>query len=286
MESSLVLIVRFIVMVRSHQVNMLVHHINVRLDCTYDQPSNRRRNPAPQYIEALENRLQRAEALLRTFIPNLDIKDPNFDSIINQRQAKAVQGSTNAESQASNLPADGDKGESVQDGQLRSMIESTGQLDLDERGEWDFHGGSSGAVFLRRMREQFGGLLGPDSRAPFLPRPPRYVTSTLESPRSSESPYDTGLANTLDLPPRETARKLCFLALSRGCALLRFVHGPTFYEMFDRIYSTPPEDFTDTDHRYLPLLYVVMALGGMFTERSSESPDAEQAGYKASIEQG
>jgi hypothetical protein len=197
-----------------------------------------------------------------------------------------VQGSTKAESQASNLPADGDKGESVQDGQLRSMIASTGQLDLDERGEWDFHGGSSGAVFLRRMREQFGGLLGPDSRAPFLPRPPRYVTSTLESPRSSESPYETGLPNTLDLPPRETARKLCFLALNRGCALLRFVHGPTFYEMFDRMYDTPPEDFTDTDHRYLPLLYVVMALGGMFTEGSRESHDAEQAGYKASIEQG
>ena len=46
--------------------------------------------------------------------------------------------------------------------QLRSMIESTGQLDIDESGNLDFHGGSSGAVFVRRMREQFGDLLGDD----------------------------------------------------------------------------------------------------------------------------
>jgi hypothetical protein len=261
--------------------------INIRLDCTYDQPSNRRRNPAPQYIETLENRLQRAEALLRTFIPNIDLKDPNFDSASNQRQAKAAQGGVKSESQISDPPGDGDKGGSTQDGQLRSMIDATGQLDLDERGDWDFHGGSSGAVFLRRMREQFGGLLGPDSRAPFLPRPPRYyATSTFNSSRSSESPYETSLPNTIDLPPSETARKLCSFTLSRACALLRFVHTPTFYEMFDKIYATPPVDFTDAEQRFLPLLYIVIALGGMFTEKSQEYQDAEQAGYKASIEQG
>jgi hypothetical protein len=57
---------------------------------------------------------------------------------------------------------------STQDAQLRSMIETTGQLDISERGEWNFNGASSEAVFFRRMREQFGGLLD-EAEAPFLP---------------------------------------------------------------------------------------------------------------------
>jgi hypothetical protein len=49
-------------------------------ECTYDQPSNRRRNPAPQYIEALEKRLQKAEAILRSVLPGLDLDDPKYDA--------------------------------------------------------------------------------------------------------------------------------------------------------------------------------------------------------------
>ena len=54
------------------------------LECTYDKPSNRRRNPAPQYIEALETRLQRAEALLRKFAPDVDLTDPELDPAVQQ----------------------------------------------------------------------------------------------------------------------------------------------------------------------------------------------------------
>lgn len=187
------------------------------------------------------------------------------------------------------MSVDSEQENPSQDAQIRSMISATGQLDLDERGDWDFHGGSSGAVFLRRMREQFGGLLGGgDPRAPFLPRPPRLLTmpSALESPRSSESPYESGLPNVLDLPSKEIAFKLSYYALNRACSLLRFVHGPSFYEMFDRIYDTPVEDYGDAENRFLPLLYVVLALGGMFSEDPIDCPESEQAIYKIQIEQG
>jgi hypothetical protein len=261
-----------------------MHWCKYLVDCTYDQPSNRRRNPAPQYIEALENRLQRAEALIRTFIPNIDIKDPNFDSIVHQRQASLGMGSAISDSRQSDL-ASTESQEESKDAQLRSMIESTGQLDIDERGDWDFHGGSSGAVFLRRMREQFGGLLGGDAKAPFLPRPPR-PKSSFDSPKSFDSPFDTNIPNTMDLPSKETALLLANCALNRGCSLLRFVHGPAFYEMLDRIYDTPPENFADEENRFLPLLYVVLALGCMFTDHLQETQHPEEADYKAGIEQG
>jgi hypothetical protein len=232
--------------------------------------------------------LQRAEALLRSFIPNIDIKDPNFDSLFHQRQASLGLGSTMPDSHQPDAAVGESREDSQNDAQLRSMIESTGQLDLDERGDWDFHGGSSGAVFLRRMRENFGGLLGGDAKAPFLPRPPRppRPKSSFDSPRSMESPFETGLPNTADLPSKESALLLCCCALNRACSLLRFVHAPSFYEMLDRIYETAPENFTDDESRFLSLLYVVLALGCMFTDHFQETQYPEEVDYKAGIDQG
>lgn len=168
------------------------------------------------------------------------------------------------------------------------MIESTGQLDLDESGHWDFHGGSSGTVFVRRMREQFGGLLGNDHSAPLFPRIPRPIMNPpiFDSPRSSmESPMESGLPNTLDLPSREVAKVLCNCSLDRACSLLRFVHPPSFYEMVDRIYDIPPESFGDRENLFLPLLYVVLALGCMF-HSDEEGEDEPQSTYKTGIDHG
>lgn len=253
-------------------------------DCTYDQPSNRRRNPAPQYIEALEVRLQRAEALLRTFNSNIDLNDPNLDRLIQQRQGPSTIDAIKAQvSQQKPKPQPGQTPN--QDARLQSMIENTGQLDLDEQGHWDFHGSSSGAMFLRRMREQFGGILG-DVSTPFMPRPKFDNKGAGESPRSIyESPQDAGHSIS-DLPSRSTGRVLCRNALTKACALLRFVHLPTFYQMYDRIYDVPPESYTDEEHRFLPLLYQVLALGCMFTDDSEEAGTPGESAYKTSIEQG
>lgn len=264
---------------------------NSSTDCTYDQPSNRRRNPAPQYIEALENRLQRAETLLRTYLPNVDLNDPNIDAAIQQGRL-----ASNAKDLSQNVPAGATSGDasppnkSEKDAQLRSMIASTGHLDLDESGHWDFRGGSSGTVFVRRMREQFGGLLGTDHNSLMLPRIPRpaAMPSMFDSPRSSaESPLEPGLPNTMDLPSRETAKVLCVNSLNKACSLLRFVHQPTFYEMFDRIYDVPVENFGDEENRFLPLLYVTLALGCMFhSDLADDSNGPSGSTYRSKIDKG
>lgn len=174
------------------------------------------------------------------------------------------------------------------DAHLQSMIENAGQLDIDEQGYWDFHGGSSGTVFLKRLRKEFGGLLGQtDSTVPLFPKPTvRTQASNLESPRSVyESPHEPGLANTMDLPSRETARLRCTNALTCACALLRFVHQPSFYAMVDRIYDTPAEEFGDEENKFLPLLYAVLAVGCMFTEDPQPTKAGETA-YQAGIDQG
>lgn len=235
----------------------------------------------------METRLQRAEALLRTLLPNVDITDPNIEAAIEQRRQG---GSAKDLSQGTFDSTSAETPNNSKESQLRSMIESTGQLDLDESGNWDFHGGSSGTVFVKRMREQFGGLLGGGYGTPFLPKLPRPMPlgPMYDSPRSAtESPHETGLPNTLDLPSRETAKALCVMSLECACALLRFVHQPTFYEMFDRIYDIPPDRYGDDENRFLPLLYVMLALGCMFNlgplDIDGEPP---MHNYKASIDQG
>jgi hypothetical protein len=78
--------------------------------------------------------LQRAEALLRTVLPDVDLNDPtDIDVAIAQRQATAKDSTSDASGAIEN------EYEADQDAQLRSMITSTGQLDLDEQGRWDFH---------------------------------------------------------------------------------------------------------------------------------------------------
>ena len=258
-------------------------------ECTYDQPSNRRRNPAPQYIEAIENRLHRAEALLRTVLPDVDLDDPKLGNAIlpNLHLAAGArprtQGGTTVGSAGTTAVATNE--ETEKDSLLESMVQRTGSLDLDDRGYWDFHGHSSGLVFLRRMRQQFGDLMGEVEGygSTFLQTPPG--ARVFDSPRSAaDSPMSSNIPHTHDLPSKACGRELCENALDDACALMRFVHQPTFYTMFDRVYDVPPDQYGNEEHRYLPLVYSVMAVGSLFAK--SENSKLEVEGYESATDRG
>lgn len=181
----------------------------------------------------------------------------------------------------------GPGGDAEKDSLLESMVENTGSLDLDDQGHWDFHGHSSGIVFLRRLRAQFGDLMGNnEGRATAFLKSRRAQPQVFGSPRSAtgESPTDSSLPNTHDLPSRDCAKQLCSTCLNDACALMRFVHQPTFYASFDKIYNTPPENFGHEENSFLPLLYMVLALGCLFGK--DEASNLEQKGYESAIDQG
>ena len=250
------------------------------LDCTYDKPSNRRRNPAPQYIEALETRLQRAESLIRKYMPDVNLDDHNMDPTIQQEFRNREQARAKLRREQGIFP------EKEEETKLLSMIESIGQLDLDDKGGWDYHGTSSGAVFLRRMKENFRGMLGPAGKVPFLPRPqrPRGLFN-LDSPQSSgSSPFDSTMSNAPELPTKESARALCYYSLNCATCLLRTVHLPSFLEMLDRIYEKSGENLTAEETRFLALLYAVMALGCMYNPLDGSLKEA--VAYKDALEEG
>ncbi|KAI5457834.1 hypothetical protein BGZ63DRAFT_364201 [Mariannaea sp. PMI_226] len=250
-------------------------------ECTYDKPSNRRRNPAPQYIEALESRLQRAESLLHKFMPDVDLADPNLDPAIQQefRNRETARAQAQKVRQPPSQP-------DLSDAHITSMIDSIGQLDIDDRGGWDFHGVSSGAVFLRRMKEHFRGLMGPVGKAPFLPRPERTRgLANLDSPSpaaTTSSPFPF-VPTVPELPPKEVARKLCYYSLSCATCLVRIVHVPSFYEKFEKIYDRPLDNLSQEETHFLGLLFAVMALGCMYNNLED---DSGAAAFRDAIEEG
>ncbi|KAF4975225.1 hypothetical protein FZEAL_7963 [Fusarium zealandicum] len=246
-------------------------------ECTYDKPSNRRRNPAPQYIEALESRLQRAESLLHKFMPDLDLADPNLDPAIQQEFRNRETVRTHVAKPRQPPPSQPEPN----DAHLTSMIDSVGQLDLDEKGSWDFHGISSGAVFLRRMKEHFRGMLGPTGKGPFLPRAER--PPGLDSPSSVGTPF-SAVPSYPDLPPKDIARKLCYYSLSCATCLVRIVHVPTFYDQMEKIYERPLDNLTKEETQYLGLLFSVMALGCMYNNLDDSDPGS--MAYREATEEG
>ena len=170
------------------------------------------------------------------------------------------------------------------DAMLESMVKNTGCLDLDDQGHWDYHGHSSGMVFLQKLKEQFGDRLESEDHGHVFARARHHPPLIFDSPRSGDSPMDSGPASSGDLPPKAAGRLLCEVALDDAMALMRFIHQPTFYAIFDRIYDTPHSDWTDEEHKHLPLLYSVMALGSMFAKSDNSKLTLE--GYETSIEVG
>lgn len=255
----------------------------VSVECTYNKPSNRRRNPAPQYIEALESKLARAEAILREFMPNVDLSDPNLDPAVQHE----FQNRERQRLQAAKCRQEKAKKTEQKEAQITSMIETIGQLDLAEGGGWDFRGTSSGAVFLRRMKDHFSGLLGKDYQSTLLPRPsqiPGMLNLSSSQSTSASTPGASESSNVYDLPPKERAHQLSYCAMSCATALLRIVHVPSFFESLEELYEKKPGSLEVEDKRFLGLLYAAMAVGCMYN--IAEENIDNQVNYKEATEEG
>jgi hypothetical protein len=218
--------------------------------------------------------LQKTEAILRAALPGIDLEDPKFDARGVEQIVESSKGATRTSTTSKN----------DDESQMQPMVDRVGTLDLDDKGNYDFHGHSSGFAFMRRFRAQFGEQ--------FLPYPNsnlrgRSIQQLIESPKSSQSsPYELNLSASVDLPPREAAIELCRNALDDCCALMRPLHRPTFFQRFHSIYETDPEQFSNQQLKFLPLLYVVMGLGCLFSRTENESTMLDIKGYEEAIEQG
>ncbi|KIM94437.1 hypothetical protein OIDMADRAFT_136340 [Oidiodendron maius Zn] len=173
-----------------------------------------------------------------------------------------------------------------QDAQLQSMIESTGQLDIDKGGYYNFRGVSSEKVFARVMDEQFKDLLGAGQIISSFHGTSSALDYDLLRSGTGPSP-DFSYHNVTCLPSREVAKVLCYNALNRACSLLRFVHQTTFYETLDRIYKALAKGLSSEENRHLPLIYTVLALGCLFySDPINGAIPIEHSTYERRVDQG
>lgn len=238
--------------------------------------------------------MHRAETLLHILIPNLDLNDPGIDAAVAQGWIPGAPGkgnpasasaSASAEAQSNAQHAPSTSVDKKSDTNLESMVRAVAQLDMDETGHWDYHGHSSGLSFVRRMREQLGDLMGPETlNTPFVQTRP--MSQLLDSPTSNaDSPMREASSASTELPPKEMARQLCGYAINDAAALLRMVHQPTFWESFERLYSTPSDHYNHQDHTFLALFYSVIALGSLFGKDDDGNTNG-RFGYESAIQQG
>ena len=169
---------------------------------------------------------------------------------------------------------------------LQTMVDATGQLDIDDEGNPDFHGQSSGIVFLRKVREQFGDLMGTAEGfgEPFLKKRDLGPNTRLPTSTSKSSMNAASLGGKELLPRKDCAQILCEVALNDACALMRFVHQPDFWTKFRLIYTTRPEELGDAELGFLPLLYSILALGTLFAKPAQSV--LQSMGYERAIERG
>ncbi|PTB53859.1 hypothetical protein M431DRAFT_531499 [Trichoderma harzianum CBS 226.95] len=266
------------------------HCIVYDYECSYDQITKRSRSEPSYYVKALEARLRRAEAVVRIAAPNVNLSDPRLDTadtaqiaaIINQASPQSVLTSrlTPTSSPGETMPI-----EDCNKSFLETMMENFGFLDLDDRGYWDYHGHSSGSIFTQRLQNQFGNLI----------IPPRSLTESKPRSKSQKQPepqtrktQDTS-SNSTDntpisgLPSQEIARKLSQTCFDHACVLMRFVHEPSFWKSFDRIYATTWDQFGDEERTLLPQLYIVLAVGCLFLD--DVKPPIEIADYEIVLDQ-
>ena len=211
-------------------------------------------------------------------LPGIDLDDPKYD-------ARSIDQIVQSSRESRSKPASAESAVHDDEAQLQTMVSQTGSLDLDDRGHWDFRGHSSGYTFMQKLNSQFGGHGMIEVRMPgsWLPIPKQ----VLDSPRSaiSSSPQDT-ISSNVDLPPRDVAIELSRNCIDDCCALMRPFHRPTFFRRLHRIYDTDPERYTNADTQFMPLLYVVMAVGCMFAKTEHEKTMLDMKGYQEAMEQG
>lgn len=121
------------------------------LACSYDQPSQRRRNPQPQYMEALERQNKTLISILKMNCPQVNITDiiattdvNNLREAVRQNQLRGSlseeRDDISGEPDGQQLANTGGRGD---ESMLESMVQDSTHMKIDRQGSIDYRGSSS-----------------------------------------------------------------------------------------------------------------------------------------------
>lgn len=245
-DSSLVFTVPFIVMVSELSKKFFWTSLTI-IECTYDQPSNRKRIPD---LRRVENKLKCAEIVLESIMPGVDVFNPSFDihGFLETVQKARLEDSSNPNSPYTALKL-------AQKGVTSILAMKGGNHEIDEE-----TGLPKGSIRSISQGEKDSILYSP-------------TASPLEP---------SGREIKIILPPKHVASELIEAVWDNACVLFRFYHRPSFIRDLDLLYETDPDDYTNKQYKILPLVYSVMAVGVLFSMDKCEKLGFKDAseGYK------
>lgn len=201
--------------------------------------------------------------------------DINFDALLGPMEELA-----HTDPKPARQDADKDDDDLDDQGRLESMMDAYGQMDLAGKGR-DFYGAASGLAWIQKTRDYFedpsSTTSDPDDH------PPVENASTVQLfdaplPSAQTLPTDPSIPHIL--PPRETATRLLNVVFAQVYPMFHFLSEDDFHESTDRIYSKDHSKFEEDDQSFLPLFYVVMALGYLFSRE-----EHSQLGCRVSVSQ-
>lgn len=233
-----------------------------------------------KYIISLERDIERLKDAL-----GLDRDAELTDEVLNKAAARCGHDDRNQDtpsdaadsSEAAENTPSSDSTTSMPHALLETMVEATGQLSIDERGNCDYCGNIAGLTLIRRIRERCDALLegSKDDQASQSPESFRPVSSPVRSPSMSE---DSRPCYTL--PPRDVALHHIATAFTCALPLSRFIHEPSFYARFERFYIERQEmSYVSalSDIRFEALLNELFGLGILFSTDPQSGIAAESA---------
>lgn len=230
---------------------------------------------SPRQVEAIETRLNRAERLLHILEPGLDLNDLYISTNSPEKIAAMLRQPTPNSDTATTTRDETITANTIDDSLLGPMMENSGSLDIDHKGQWNYNGQSSTTIFMQRLQNQFGNLIAP---IPTRSRS-KFVEQILNDPTinigvSQNSLHSSPLASMNGgLLPESRARELCQLAFDEACICYHFIHSPSFWTSFDQIYATQPSDYGAEERDFLPLLYAVVCVGCLFSSAEQVKSD-------------
>ncbi|ONH68858.1 Activator of stress genes 1 [Cyberlindnera fabianii] len=254
-----------------------IHCTVYSYDCTYDQPTNRKKTGADLHL--IEAKLRAAEQVLHLLLPDIDVFESNFSYETFEEQYTKLTSSDGsiklqelADEYTKNAPPpikpDPDAGtpNSITSGS-RPTPTATGTLTPTTQQSQQTQSQS------QSQQQQQSSTPDRKLKRPKLNIPQPNVDGSIESKDGREI--------KIILPPKNVALELVTKTWASPCVLFRFYHRPSFIKDLDELYETDADHYTNKQNKFLPLAYSVMAVGALFRKRNGvDDKFLDDEGYR------
>ncbi|KAJ9503536.1 Gypsy retrotransposon integrase-like protein 1 [Exophiala xenobiotica] len=238
--------------------------------CTYTSTVSRNTDPRLR-ARVLEDRLRVVRAKLEQIkLGNLSLEDADLETVLNTRDGGLLPSDGDSFVQETTPTDDQNNGP-----MLDSMMSRYGRVESGDPWAAKFYGAPSGAAFLHRLTEFFGAGNSPPMAS--TDSSPSAISLLFDAPLPTDRSLDDTPPIEPLLPHRTTAAALISVVFAHAYPIFLFLHEPTFHEMVDRIYTKDPVQYERADRAFLPLFFLVMGLGYLFSQSEHQKHGCRQA---------